>query len=475
MKKIIFLLIIVTSSPLFSQQWIDTVYAIQTDNDITYGTAEDFAGVDQTLELDISFPINDTSPICGRPLLVVIHGGAWLTGDKNDGYAKRLREDFAKRGYTTASINYRLGQFHTDQFVNCNVPDWNCWNMTDSSEWYRANYRGIQDANGAIRYLINNASSYNIDPNNVFVVGESAGAFIAMGVGYIDDTTDILGSLIDMYPDAPPPNTLYEVNCIQNYNLATSISNMNLSRPDLGLVDGNLNLPVNSNHTIKGVGSFFGGVFNNIFQAHNGISPALYLYHQPCDLIVPFNYSRILAGYNNCLIGFPTNCGYIVNRPKVYGSKGIKTLIDTLISNNISTCDYYYDVTTNNYNCLQQASDPSLSCHAIDNYWLRTSNMATYFSEKIGPCSTVGHNHNDSKYFPFKVYQSTYKTLYLEIETESDLIEVSILNIQGKVVISPFRPNSNHFKIELTDYHPGIFIIKIVIDDKLYTKKISLN
>ncbi len=122
---------------IFGQSWIDTIYSIQTQTNITYGTATDFAGAVQTLDLDISHPTNDVPPACGRPLLVMIHGGGWFAGDKADGYAKRIREDFAKRGYTTASVNYRMGLFHTNQAVNCNVPDWNCWNMTDSSEWYR--------------------------------------------------------------------------------------------------------------------------------------------------------------------------------------------------------------------------------------------------------------------------------------------------------------------------------------------------
>jgi len=55
----------------------------------------------------------------------MIHGGSWFTGDKNEGYSKRIREDFAKRGFTTASINYRLGLFQTSQYINCNIPNWN--------------------------------------------------------------------------------------------------------------------------------------------------------------------------------------------------------------------------------------------------------------------------------------------------------------------------------------------------------------
>jgi hypothetical protein len=88
---------------IFGQTWIDTLYSIQTQTDISYGIQTDFAGASQDLKLDISYPVGDVSPACGRPLLVMIHGGGWFAGDKSDGYAKRIREDFTKRGYTATN------------------------------------------------------------------------------------------------------------------------------------------------------------------------------------------------------------------------------------------------------------------------------------------------------------------------------------------------------------------------------------
>src|SRR5690606_22122272 len=99
---------------------------------------------------------------------------------------------FAERGYVTASITYRLGMFQTEKEINCNISginglQWNCLNMTDSVEWVRAWYRAVQDAKGALRFLINQHDNLQIDRRNVFVVGESAGALTALGVVYLDD------------------------------------------------------------------------------------------------------------------------------------------------------------------------------------------------------------------------------------------------------------------------------------------------
>ncbi len=473
MKIKILIISIISPFLLFSQQWVDTLYTIQTDTNIIYGNAVDFAGANQTLKMDITYPTNDVPSNCGRPLLFMIHGGGWFAGDKAEGYPKRIREDFARRGYTSASINYRLGLFNTNNPINCNVPDWNCWNMTDTSEWYRANHRAVQDAYGALRYLVNNASTYNIDPNQIFVVGESAGGFVAMSLGFLDDNSEVLTSQTGAKTNAAKPNSIYENNCIIKYNLASSINAMNNARPDLGSYTGTLNLPSNQNYKIKAVGNFYGGVFNNIFKTFKNSAPALYLYHQPCDLIVPYNRAKVLAGYNNCFQGFPAYCQSIVNRPYVYGSKGIKNLIDTMVANNIPTTNYLFDNTNNNYNCLQQ-TNPAMGCHAIDNYWLRTKNMATFFAHYIDSCTSTGLNEilisNNYQIFP----NPTNESFTLKTENILRNANVMIINIYGENV-KTISINSIETKIDVKDLSKGIYILELKANGFKSIKKMIVN
>lgn len=471
MKKLVLLLSLVSPFLLKGQNWIDTTYEIETSFNQPYGMAIDFAGHTQGLEMDISYPTNDTAPQCGRPLLVMIHGGAWIVGDKNEGNAKRIREDFAKRGYTTASIDYRLGQFHTNQHVNCNIPDWNCFNMADTLEWYRANYRGIQDAHGAIRYLMNNASIYNIDPLNTFIVGESAGGFIAIGTGFMD-STEVLSTLIDSVNKVLSPNSLYESPCIQHptYNLAPSIASMNLNRPALGAHEGELNNPTTSMYQIKAVGNFYGGSFNNIFHSSSK-PPALYLYHQYNDLIVPYNYQKLLAGYVGCHISL-AGCGYLTNRPKVYGSKGIKTLLDTMNANSLVTPDYYFDNTLNNSNCLQQATTPSLQCHAIDNYWLRTTNMATFFASKIDGCSATGILDSRNDALDINIYPNpTDHNLTIDLGENYSRVNLTIMSYTNQLVSVYNLTESRNVTLDLSELRNGIYFLKINLDNNTYLVK----
>lgn len=485
MKRIILLYcFLLTSLFIHAQPWVDTLFAIQTTTGVGYGTAIDFAGNTRSLEMDISTPIGDNPPVCGRPLMVLIHGGAFFAGSKEDPAIQRMRQDFAKRGYVTAAVNYRLGLFQTHLSINCNISalgaEWNCLNMADSSEWYRAYFRAIQDVNGAIRYLINHAHDYDIDPQNIFVVGESAGGFIAMGVGYLDDAGEILPGLTAMQADVLPPNSLYEMACIQGYGLDTTISSMELRRPDLGTFEGNLNLPAADPYQIRGVGSFFGAVFNHIFSSSQAVIPALYLFHQPNDLIVPYGRSRIFNGYAYCASQFPFSCQNIINRPHVYGSDGIKNMIDDMVANQIPAPDYLFDKTMNNAPCALQITNPSLSGHAIDNFWLRTTNMAAFFAGKIDSCKAMNMDRDLSREPLFSLAPNPVPaqgTLQVSAEFRpGDML--SVFDVRGKEIWE-YRISSQVKKIQLNlsnlGLHPGMYMLHLRTREGFGVKKLSVR
>lgn len=485
MKRAIFLtLFFISSSFVFAQKWVDTLYSIQTLTDVTYGSATDFAGNERTLQLDISFPVGDTIPICGRPLMMLIHGGAFITGDKGDNGVKRLRQDFAKRGYVTASVRYRLGLFQTHQAVNCNISglgaEWNCLNMADTSEWYRAYFRGVQDVNGAIRFLVNHATDYDLDPQNIFVVGESAGGFIAMGVGFIDDQAEVMASLTGTRPDVQAPNSLYEMACVQGYGLDTAINSMALTRLDLGSYEGSLNFPATKPYRIRGVGNFFGAVFNNIFGTTNQQPPALYTFHQPNDLLVPFNHNRIFGGYAHCATQWPFSCQYIINRPLVYGSNGIKTLLDEMNAQQQLTPDFLFEKTNNNAPCAIQIANPALSGHGVDNYWLRTGNMAAFFAAKIDSCTATGLSDKLVPKRRFSLYpnpldQHGFLTIKGDFRQHDRII---FADMTGKQIIAEsLKRKRNEVRLDLNSSKlaPGLYFVQIYHQEGRTVKKVILR
>ncbi|MCS7193296.1 MAG: alpha/beta hydrolase, partial [Armatimonadetes bacterium] len=61
-------------------------------------------GSNERNELDLFLPKGESKNL--RPAVLVIHGGAWRSGDKRQ--LRTIAELFARRGYVAAAINYRL-------------------------------------------------------------------------------------------------------------------------------------------------------------------------------------------------------------------------------------------------------------------------------------------------------------------------------------------------------------------------------
>jgi poly(3-hydroxybutyrate) depolymerase len=123
----------------------------------------------QDLKLDIFQPQGDIEP--KRAMIIFAHSGGFINGTKDNQDMQALSDSFAHYGYVTASIEYRKN-----------------FNLFSSNSSERAVWRGIQDASSAIRFFKQNAVLYNIDTTRIFVWGSSAGAFMALGLAYVDDS-----------------------------------------------------------------------------------------------------------------------------------------------------------------------------------------------------------------------------------------------------------------------------------------------
>lgn len=118
------------------------------------------------LTMDIYAPVDDNAK--SRPLLLLIHGGAFFNGDKGEEALIEWARHFASLGYVVSSVNYRLGFRPTLNEVD------------------RAGYRAVQDANAAVRFLLEQ-ESLAVDPRLVFVAGTSAGGITALNLAYMQD------------------------------------------------------------------------------------------------------------------------------------------------------------------------------------------------------------------------------------------------------------------------------------------------
>jgi acetyl esterase/lipase len=166
-KLLLSLLLLATSLvPAFSQTQIIT-YA-----NVAYGS-------DPAQIMDIYVPTDNKV----HPAIVLLHGGAWVSGDKQA--LSPIADYFAKQGYTVANINYRLATLTSNQYPTA-----------------------IEDAHVAVLFLQRKATAYKMDGNRIAAFGTSAGANLALSLG----TQGWVDAVVDFYgpADFTDPNFLAE-------------------------------------------------------------------------------------------------------------------------------------------------------------------------------------------------------------------------------------------------------------------------
>lgn len=255
----------------------EPLFEVQVESGVWYGNATRYNGGTDSLRLNLYKPVGDGQT--ERPLVVLIHGGGFYEGNRNDFNA--MAQGLAANGWAAATISYRLG-FYGSWLFGPPYPH-------DPYEVRRAIYRAMQDAKGAIRFLKGRHEQDSTSTSAVFVLGGSAGAITALHAAYLDR------------PEEKPNNcgAIGDVQHIFNF----------YPRPDLGPVDGELN---QNGHdaSVLGVINLFGALMDTSYVESAG-DAALFSYHQTGDPVVGCGLQRPYWGIG---LGIPDN------NPWLFGS-----------------------------------------------------------------------------------------------------------------------------------------------------------
>jgi acetyl esterase/lipase len=120
-------------------------------------------GGNETLKLDLYAPKNLPGPL---PAIVLIHGGGWCAGSKED--CRGLARGFAEQGYVAITAGYRL------------VPG------------YRFPAQ-LEDVKCAVRWLRADPERCHVDPDRIGALGMSAGGHLALLLGLTDSRDGLEG------------------------------------------------------------------------------------------------------------------------------------------------------------------------------------------------------------------------------------------------------------------------------------------
>jgi acetyl esterase/lipase len=215
--------------------------------DIVYGK-----GGDTELMLDIARPEKLDKP---APCVVFIHGGGWAGGHRKVHVPQIL--DFAKRGYVTATVTYRL------------VP--------------KAIFPAqVEDVKCAIRYLRASADKHKLNPDKIGAVGFSAGAHLSMLLGTMDKKDGLEG-------EGGHAERSSKVQAVVAY---------------FGPTDLAAEFPAKPFDVPKLIHDFLGGTATEKAAAYKAASPITYvdkndaptlIYHGTQDALVPYSQATLMT------------------------------------------------------------------------------------------------------------------------------------------------------------------------------------
>ncbi len=175
MRKMTCLLLVAgcfASNNLFAQQRFqsDVFNTIDSITNIQFGEATNIKNKEEKLLLDIVMPPS-ADTMKRRPLVIFIHGGGFQNNSKIGSLSNMVCQSFARKGYVTATIDYRLG----------------VEGQKTNADYANALYRAQQDGKAAIRFFRKHADKYGIDTAQIFITGGSAGSKTCLAIAYMNE------------------------------------------------------------------------------------------------------------------------------------------------------------------------------------------------------------------------------------------------------------------------------------------------
>jgi para-nitrobenzyl esterase len=169
------------SSSSATVDYLEPRFEVRRTRGVVYGTGAvvDPEPSEVELRLDLYEPEGDGvegSP----PGILLLHGGGWVAGDREDERIGAIATALATRGYVAASIDYRLladsppVPLSTDFQGFTKIP------------FFAAT--AAEDAFAAYRWLRANTS---VDPERMFIGGASAGAVTALTLAFSADDVGV--------------------------------------------------------------------------------------------------------------------------------------------------------------------------------------------------------------------------------------------------------------------------------------------
>lgn len=441
--------------------------------------------VPQPLAMDVYSPADDTET--NRPLIIMMHTGNFLppevnggcTGTYKDNTVQVLATRLAKMGYVVASADYRQG-----------------WNPVDPDQTTRvytlinAAYRGVQDSRTCIRYFRKTVAEagnpWGIDDSKIILWGVGTGGYISYASATLDTITDtylpkfitpagpmvfepingnVDGTTVGIAPEGYPGFPAGDTLCYPNHVGYSSEFNMGVN---------------------------LGGALGDSTWIDAGDVPFI-SYHVPTDPFAP------------CADGI-VNVPPPINLPvvDVVGSCTAQPIINALGLNDCMVAANFDDPISQEAAALNGglegfypflSDDPTEGSPwafqaSLEPYGIAGSNCDTmasqslpyldtivmYFAPRAFTCLDLGTGtenliEKDDIGLKFAPNPAT-ASIRFETNAGHPVQDVQVFDLNGRLMRTVSKVNSNNFTLDREQLNAGIYIIKLRLEDGISSAKV---
>jgi|688.fasta_scaffold32061_5 hypothetical protein len=466
------------------------------------------------LRMDVYQPDQSVDAVTDRPLVIYVHTGNALppplngspTGTRKDSTCVEVCKRMARRGYVAISMSYRAG-----------------WNPLAATEQERrgsllnAIYRAIHDVRQCVRTVKANATTYEIDPTKIILMGEGTGGYITLAATTLDDEAELF--VEKFRPDPFDPNVSYidttKVGNVEGFN-----GQLTLYRPNGENSD--INFCVN-----------IGGALADTTWLEQGDAPMV-AFHTVFDPFAPFNYGIVIVpttggpvvdvpgsnyfmrfvndyGNNDSFATLPggdtwtdaARARYGTTQVHVGSSVAINTDVEGLYP--VVTTDWpglaiapleeaspwqWWDqngalaqvvvdpgppaITANQASLASNPNSSPAKGRAMIDTIMGYVNPRIVCALDLGPCSLVGISESDPINMGVDLYPNPANANVTITSTKADMLGFELYDINGRRVRAE-NVNSRNFILERNGLPAGAYFLQLTFDQGNVVRKVMLD
>lgn len=477
------------TSHVFAQRYTSNVTEnVTVTDDVVYGQNVSIitgSAKAEDLKMTVYQPSGDTAT--NRPLVIYLHTGNFLpkgvnkatTGERQDKCVVEMCTQLARRGFVAAAISYRIG--------------WNpLSNIQDArtSTLIQAVYRAIQDAKTSVRYFKKNSmdggNNFGIDPNNIMLLGQGSGAYVALAYATLNDPAEIN---LDKFTDFNQTPTKPFVD-------TTVLGNFDGYNGDPGW---NIENHKGYSNDIKMIVNLGGAIGDSIWLEKGDVP--MVSFHCPSDPSAPYKYGTVVvptigpvvdvngnydvirlanqAGNNDIFKNANYTDAYTVAANKI--NDGYEGLFPFYVAKPPQSAPWEWWDAKDAMHSISLGTNPDMSrekglayIDTIMGYMI--PRVMTVLNLKSEPAYNTGVTEKTSVVKTISLYPNpTDDVVTLSSTTENTLNSVSIVDITGKTVFTTKNTGKQSISINVKSLSPGIYFVSANDGITSYTTKLIVN